>query len=89
LIEERGLGAYYTHRLGHGLGLETHEHPYLNGANDELLKIGQVVSNEPVCDLFLFLPRHPRYLSRVLTSSRVSMSQTRKRRVWDTAGDSG
>lgn len=25
-----------------------HEHPYLNGANDEKLKIGEVVSNEPV-----------------------------------------
>lgn len=25
-----------------------HEHPYLNGANDEKLKVGEVVSNEPV-----------------------------------------
>jgi hypothetical protein len=25
-----------------------HEHPYLNGANDELLKFAEVVTNEPV-----------------------------------------
>jgi Xaa-Pro aminopeptidase len=24
-----------------------HEHPYLNGANDESLKVGEVVTNEP------------------------------------------
>ncbi|KAI8633483.1 Creatinase/aminopeptidase [Xylariaceae sp. FL1651] len=42
-----GFAPYYTHRLGHGLGLEGHEHPYLNGANHEKLKAGVVVTNEP------------------------------------------
>ncbi|KAI0906305.1 Creatinase/aminopeptidase [Ustulina deusta] len=46
-VEEAGYGPYYTHRLGHGLGLETHEHPYLNGANYEKLRAGVVVTNEP------------------------------------------
>ncbi|KAI1152427.1 Creatinase/aminopeptidase [Nemania diffusa] len=46
-VEEAGYGPYYTHRLGHGLGLETHEHPYLNGANGEKLRAGVVVTNEP------------------------------------------
>lgn len=47
-VADAGYAEYYTHRLGHGLGLEMHEHPYLNGANDhEKLKIGEVVSNEP------------------------------------------
>ncbi|RYC58737.1 hypothetical protein CHU98_g7473 [Xylaria longipes] len=46
-VEEEGYGPYYTHRLGHGLGLETHEHPYLNGANYEKLRAGEVVTNEP------------------------------------------
>ncbi|KAG8164701.1 hypothetical protein KVR01_004976 [Diaporthe batatas] len=46
-ISDAGYAEFYTHRLGHGLGLEMHEHPYLNGANSEKLKIGQVVSNEP------------------------------------------
>jgi Xaa-Pro aminopeptidase len=52
VISNGSYGPYFTHRLGHGLGLEMHEHPYLNGANDELLKPGEVVTNEPV-----FLPR--------------------------------
>lgn len=47
LIRDRGYGPYFTHRLGHGLGLEMHEHPYLNGANHEPLRAGNVVTNEP------------------------------------------
>ncbi|CZT01429.1 probable Putative mitochodrial aminopeptidase II [Rhynchosporium agropyri] len=47
VIIDKGYGDFYTHRLGHGLGLEMHEHPYLNGANREKLKIGEVVTNEP------------------------------------------
>ncbi|RYP46990.1 hypothetical protein DL768_006913 [Monosporascus sp. mg162] len=46
-IEDAGCGVLYTHRLGHGLGLEMHEHPYLNGANKEKLKLGEVATNEP------------------------------------------
>ncbi|KAK8100116.1 X-Pro dipeptidase [Apiospora kogelbergensis] len=46
-VKEAGYGSFYTHRLGHGLGLEMHEHPYLNGANSEKLKLGEVVTNEP------------------------------------------
>ena len=48
IIADAGYGPFFTHRLGHGLGLEIHEHPYLNGANDEKLKAGEVVTNEPV-----------------------------------------
>lgn len=51
-VAEAGYADFYTHRLGHGLGLEMHEHPYLNGANDEKLKIGEVVSNEPVSSFY-------------------------------------
>lgn len=47
VVKAAGYGPYYTHRLGHGLGLEMHEHPYLNGANKEKLKLGEVVTNEP------------------------------------------
>jgi len=47
VITEKGFGEFFTHRLGHGLGLEMHEHPYLNGANGEKLKVGEVVTNEP------------------------------------------
>jgi len=48
IIRDKGYGEFFTHRLGHGLGLEMHEHPYLNGANGEKLKTGEVVTNEPV-----------------------------------------
>lgn len=48
VITDEGYGEFFTHRLGHGLGLEMHEHPYLNGANGERLKVGEVVTNEPV-----------------------------------------
>ncbi|TVY50592.1 putative peptidase [Lachnellula cervina] len=47
VITNTGAGEFFTHRLGHGLGLEMHEHPYLNGANAEKLKAGEVVTNEP------------------------------------------
>jgi len=48
LITDAGYGARFTHRLGHGLGLDGHEEPYLNGGNSgtELLP-GMVVTNEP------------------------------------------
>lgn len=47
VIEDAGLGAHFIHRTGHGLGLEVHEPPYLNGANEELLVPGMVVTVEP------------------------------------------
>ncbi|KAL7800707.1 peptidase M24, structural domain-containing protein [Trichoderma afarasin] len=47
VIKRAGYGQYYTHRLGHGLGLEGHEPPYLNGANDQKLKLAEVATNEP------------------------------------------
>lgn len=47
-VSDAGYAEFYTHRLGHGLGLEMHEHPYLNGANGEKLRVGEVASNEPV-----------------------------------------
>ncbi|MBO5413430.1 MAG: aminopeptidase P family protein [Clostridia bacterium] len=35
------------HSLGHGVGLDVHEYPYLNSRNDFLLKDKMVVTNEP------------------------------------------
>jgi Xaa-Pro aminopeptidase len=62
VISSGDYGPYFTHRLGHGLGLEVHEHPYLNGANDEWLKVGEVVTIEPVCYPFRLLPCHATHL---------------------------
>ncbi|KAF9165188.1 hypothetical protein DFQ26_000478 [Actinomortierella ambigua] len=47
-IAAGGYGEYFTHRLGHGIGLEGHEPPYLNGGNTkEELKTGMTFTNEP------------------------------------------
>jgi Xaa-Pro aminopeptidase len=53
IVKDAGYGPFFTHRLGHGLGLEMHEPPYLNGANSEKLKLGEVATNEPVCESHL------------------------------------
>lgn len=47
VIEKEGWGIYFGHRLGHGGGLQTHEHPYLNSGNPQILKTGECCSNEP------------------------------------------
>ncbi|KAF9935458.1 hypothetical protein FBU30_000056 [Linnemannia zychae] len=48
VITKQGYGDKFTHRLGHGLGMEGHEEPYLNIWNtDTALKPGMVFTNEP------------------------------------------
>ncbi|HEX4438835.1 MAG TPA: Xaa-Pro peptidase family protein [Thermoanaerobaculia bacterium] len=47
VIEEAGYGQYFTHRLGHGLGMDGHEAPYLVGGNEAPLAAGNVVTIEP------------------------------------------
>lgn len=42
-----GLGEYFVHRIGHGIGLETHEPPYLVAGNTEVLEPGMAFSIEP------------------------------------------
>ncbi len=46
-LAEAGLGEYFTHRLGHGIGVEAHEDPYLVEGNSELLESGNAFSVEP------------------------------------------
>jgi Xaa-Pro dipeptidase len=38
---------YFTHRLGHGIGLDGHEHPYLVRGSRTVLEPGMTFSNEP------------------------------------------
>jgi Xaa-Pro dipeptidase len=47
VIEDAGYGSYFTHRLGHGLGLDGHEHPYLVKGNRTPLVPGNTVTVEP------------------------------------------
>jgi len=39
--------ADFTHRLGHGIGMEGHEDPYFDGGSDVVLESGMTLSNEP------------------------------------------
>lgn len=47
LLEDAGLGDYFIHRTGHGIGLETHEEPYIVSGNDLPLEPGMAFSVEP------------------------------------------
>jgi Xaa-Pro dipeptidase len=38
---------FFTHRLGHGIGLDEHEHPYLVRGSKTVLEAGMTFSNEP------------------------------------------
>jgi Xaa-Pro dipeptidase len=46
-ISQAGYGEYFIHRTGHGLGLETHEPPYIVEGNLELLEAGMTFTVEP------------------------------------------
>jgi Xaa-Pro dipeptidase len=47
IIEEAGYGVYFTHRVGHGIGIEGHEEPYMFGDNTLLLAPGMAYTVEP------------------------------------------
>ncbi|HQQ79179.1 MAG TPA: Xaa-Pro peptidase family protein, partial [Thermoanaerobaculia bacterium] len=47
VIEDAGYGAFFTHRLGHGLGMDGHEAPYLVQGNRVPLALGNVCTLEP------------------------------------------
>lgn len=47
IIEQAGYGPYFTHRLGHFIGQETHEAGDVSQFNHELIQEGQIFSIEP------------------------------------------
>jgi Xaa-Pro dipeptidase len=50
VIEDAGYGpdyTYFTHRVGHGIGMDGHEWPYLVRENTMLLEPGHTFSDEP------------------------------------------
>ncbi|GAB3943683.1 M24 family metallopeptidase [Corynebacterium tapiri] len=47
IIESYGLGEYFTHRLGHGIGMSTHEEPYLLSGNEQEIARNMAFSIEP------------------------------------------
>ncbi|MEK6567025.1 MAG: Xaa-Pro peptidase family protein [Bacteroidota bacterium] len=46
-IASQGLGKYFSHSLGHGLGLEVHELPRVSRLSKDTLKTGNVITVEP------------------------------------------
>lgn len=46
-LESKDYGKYFTHRTGHGIGLEVHEDPYIVDSNTIALEKNQVFSIEP------------------------------------------
>lgn len=47
IITEAGYGEYFIHRTGHGIGLESHEEPYIVAGNSLPLEPGMAFSIEP------------------------------------------
>lgn len=47
MIEQAGFGEYFIHRTGHGIGLSTHEEPFIMAGNELVLQPGMAFSIEP------------------------------------------
>lgn len=46
-IDKAGFGKYFVHGLGHGVGLEVHEPPYLSPLGTQVIEEGMVFTVEP------------------------------------------
>ena len=47
IIKENGYGEYFSHSLGHGVGLKIHEQPNLSPKSETVLESGNIVTVEP------------------------------------------
>lgn len=47
VIRDGGLGEHFTHRTGHGIGLEVHEEPYIVVGNQLIMQPGYAFTIEP------------------------------------------
>ena len=47
IIADAGYGEYFIHRIGHGIGMEAHEDPYMVEGNTSPLAAGNAFSVEP------------------------------------------
>jgi Xaa-Pro aminopeptidase len=47
VIDAAGYGEFFIHRTGHGIGLDTHEEPYIVQGNELVLEPGMTFSVEP------------------------------------------
>lgn len=46
-IEEAGLGPHFRHRMGHGIGLDVHERPFISSEDETPLQAGMTFTDEP------------------------------------------
>ncbi len=46
-LAKHGVDEFFIHGLGHGVGVEVHEKPYLSALSKDILKTGNVVTIEP------------------------------------------
>ncbi|HUZ80804.1 MAG TPA: M24 family metallopeptidase [Gaiellaceae bacterium] len=46
-IEEARLGEHFRHRMGHGIGMDVHERPFLSAEDETVLQAGMTFSDEP------------------------------------------
>ncbi len=47
VLQKEGLGKFFTHSTGHGVGLEIHEGPRLGAGQEDILRPGMVITIEP------------------------------------------
>ena len=47
VIEKAGYGGFFSHALGHGVGIEVHEKPRVSAKGREILREGMVITVEP------------------------------------------
>jgi Xaa-Pro aminopeptidase len=46
-IEAAGLGEHFRHRMGHGIGMDVHERPFLSTEDETPLEAGMTFTDEP------------------------------------------
>ena len=46
-IEHAGLGPHFRHRMGHGIGLDVHERPFVSAEDTTRLEAGMTFTDEP------------------------------------------
>lgn len=46
-IEYAGLGEHFRHRMGHGIGLDVHERPFISPEDETPLEVGMTFTDEP------------------------------------------
>lgn len=75
ILTKAGFGDAFTHRVGHGIGMDVHEEPYLVRGTSMKLAVGMVMSDEPgiylpgrwgmrVEDIVALTPNGPKRLNK-------------------------